>query len=377
MESFFPRTAESDRVYVELVHALLTALVPSAIMGGIYASIGTFLALTYGGIILWGATIVGGVAAAVRVGMILRYRRLTPEAAGHPCVAKRWERGIAATYFILSASLGALAGRCFYLDAPVAQLLATGMLFGYCSGVVARGALRPWICFFSLFLAAAPVIIAAAVHGGSGHYLLAAMVATFLLASYDSVWHVYRSASQMIRMREEMSAIARHDPLTGLSNRFGLRTAFGDLLQAKRNMPMLAVHCFDLDRFKPVNDRYGHPAGDEVLRQLAQRIRAMLRPHDIAARIGGDEFVVVQAAIGHADEAEMFARRLARTITAPFMIDGRAVEIGVSIGYATSPPERADLNTLHASADALLYQVKNGGGGVASSAQPISTSRVA
>jgi diguanylate cyclase (GGDEF)-like protein len=127
---------------------------------------------------------------------------------------------------------------------------------------------------------------------------------------------------------------------------------------------MVAVHCFDLDRFKPVNDRHGHPAGDALLRQLAERIRDTLRDGDIAARIGGDEFVVIQAPIHIADEADMFARRLSRAITAPYEIEGVIIEIGVSIGYATSPAIARDLDALIATADAALYHMKTSGGGI-------------
>ena len=112
----------------------------------------------------------------------------------------------------------------------------------------------------------------------------------------------------------------------------------------------------------------GHPAGDALLRELATRIAATVRSGDIAARLGGDEFIVVQASIDRAEEAEMFARRLARVIAAPYVMDGKLIEIGISLGYATSPPYIASLDALIEAADATLYRVKRAGGGVGSSA---------
>lgn len=127
---------------------------------------------------------------------------------------------------------------------------------------------------------------------------------------------------------------------------------------------MIAVHCFDLDGFKPVNDRHGHPVGDILLMTLAERIRTILRASDVAARTGGDEFVVIQAPIHHAEEAEIFARRLARVITAPYDVNGHSIRVGVSIGYATAPPSERTLDQLIASGDVALYQIKQKGGGV-------------
>lgn len=101
---------------------------------------------------------------------------------------------------------------------------------------------------------------------------------------------------------------------------------------------LVVVHCLDLDRFTPVNDRFGHPVGDALLREIATRIAAVVRDGDIAARLGGDEFAVVQGGVGHSGEAEFFAWRLARVISAPNLIDGKSIEIGISLGYATSPP---------------------------------------
>jgi diguanylate cyclase (GGDEF)-like protein len=279
--------------------------------------------------------------------------------------ARRWETGYALVSLGFAGAVAVTAAVPFAArDLPL-QIVATGLLFGFCSGVVARAAVRPRFAVAAVATASLPVVAAAINHGGSAHWVLSATLIVFLAASIESIRHVHRAASRQIAMRLDMATLARNDPLTGLVNRLGLREAFRDLSRSQGHRPMTAVHCFDLDRFKPVNDRYGHPAGDALLCLLADRVRAILRPGDIAARIGGDEFVVVQAAIQHADEADMFARRLGRTVVAPFELGAESVHVGLSLGYATCPPGGRDLDELLATADAALYRMKRAGGGVA------------
>lgn len=213
------------------------------------------------------------------------------------------------------------------------------------------------------------MIISAAASVGPEHWIIAAAFAIFLCGSFETIGQVHRSASRQIAMRLDMGTLARNDPLTALANRLALREAFRSMSAVERQLLMVAVHCFDLDRFKPVNDRYGHPAGDASLRTLAERIRATIQAEDVAARIGGDKFVVIQP-IRVAEEAEMFARRLKRAIAAVYTIDGDAIQIGVSLGYATSPPETRNLDDLIANTDAALYCMKRNGGGIARGDKP-------
>ena len=126
---------------------------------------------------------------------------------------------------------------------------------------------------------------------------------------------------------------------------------------------LLALHFLDLDKFKPINDRYGHPVGDALLKAVAGRLTRMLRATDTAARLGGDEFVIIQTGIAHPDEARMLAMRLLRTLSAPYQIDGHDLRIGVSVGIALAPSDGTDLDTLSSRADAALYRAKSSGRG--------------
>jgi diguanylate cyclase len=113
-----------------------------------------------------------------------------------------------------------------------------------------------------------------------------------------------------------------------------------------------------------VNDAFGHPVGDALLRAVSDRLSGLLRQGDVAARIGGDEFVVMQTGATHPGEAELLARRIVREIARPFSIEGQHLEIGTSIGYAVSPTHGQDLDTLLACADVALCDIKRQGGGV-------------
>jgi diguanylate cyclase (GGDEF)-like protein len=368
MRYFERAEPEPTIVYVELIAASFKMLVPAAIMSVIFLAVGIYCSVEIGGTLPWIAITGGAVASAGRLVVIIAYRRQSEALLTERRVSAVWQFRLAVSTLSFAASLALLGTTSFLSNQPIAQMLVTGLLFGFCSGAVARGYIRPRICAACVTLATIPIALAAASAGGIGRMIMAAMFVAFLIGSLETIRYAYRLAREQISLRNEMMMVARHDTLTGLANRFGLREAFANLVKSHRDVPMVAVHCLDLDRFKPVNDRLGHPAGDALLRELATRIAATVRNGDIAARLGGDEFIVVQGSIDRAEEAEMFARRLARVIAAPYVIDGKLIEIGISLGYATSPPYNASLDALIEAADATLYRVKRAGGGVGSSA---------
>jgi diguanylate cyclase (GGDEF)-like protein len=161
--------------------------------------------------------------------------------------------------------------------------------------------------------------------------------------------------------------LALHDPLTGLPNRL----LFSDHLTQEiarlgRNpAATLAVLCLDLDRFKQVNDVFGHLAGDTLLQQVADRLSKVVRRTDILARFGGDEFAIVQPAGAgdgtHPHAAAILARRLVEAIAEPFYIDGEPVIVGVSIGISISKSDQDHPQELIRAADIALYRSKANG----------------
>lgn len=162
---------------------------------------------------------------------------------------------------------------------------------------------------------------------------------------------------------EEIRNLAFFDPLTGLPNRRLLQDRLHQaIVKAKRNQQHLALLFVDLDKFKPVNDDYGHQAGDELLLAVARRLQACVRESDTVARVGGDEFVVLLPVIETAPDASAVARKIHDALTEPFSLSGgQSVNISSSTGIATYPEHGSDETQLMQHADAAMYQAKAGG----------------
>lgn len=117
----------------------------------------------------------------------------------------------------------------------------------------------------------------------------------------------------------------------------------------------------DLDGFKPVNDTYGHDAGDLLLKEIAERLSGIVRESDIVARVGGDEFVIVTGEINFGSGGELIARRIKDIITEPVIIGGNSVSVGASIGISIFPSNGSDSESLIQKADEAMYRVKKSG----------------
>jgi diguanylate cyclase (GGDEF)-like protein/PAS domain S-box-containing protein len=164
------------------------------------------------------------------------------------------------------------------------------------------------------------------------------------------------------RAEEQVKHLAFHDPLTNLPNRL----LFNDRLtlavaQAHRHNQRLAVLFLDLDRFKVINDSLGHSVGDELLRQVAERIQEYVREGDTVARLGGDEFTLLVPGITAEEDAAKIARKVCDAIHDPFWIDGRELFVTTSLGVAVYPSDGHDAETLVRNADSAMYRAKEQG----------------
>jgi|tagenome__1003787_1003787.scaffolds.fasta_scaffold20884621_1 diguanylate cyclase (GGDEF)-like protein len=191
-------------------------------------------------------------------------------------------------------------------------------------------------------------------------------VATLARTFNDLIEHL--GARQTLEQRLEH--MAHHDALTDLPNRLRLRQATENELARVQRGETIAVLCLDLDHFKSVNDTLGHPAGDCLLRTVAERLRQSVRETDIVARVGGDEFAVVQVAAEQPRGAIVLADRLIETLAKPFDLDGHQVVIGTSIGIALAPSDGLDTDQLMKNADMALYRAKADGRGVSRFFEP-------
>jgi len=153
--------------------------------------------------------------------------------------------------------------------------------------------------------------------------------------------------------------MARHDLLTGLPNRLLLRERLKEAVgRLQRSGEACAVLLIDLDRFKPVNDTLGHPMGDALLQKVADRLRSTVRPTDTVARIGGDEFVILQTGIREAADTQALARRIVDLVGRTYMVDGHLLTIGASVGVALAPNDGTEADKLLKNADLALYRAK-------------------
>ena len=174
----------------------------------------------------------------------------------------------------------------------------------------------------------------------------------------------YRGTSADITHEVEAHAriqhLSLHDALTGLPNRSKLASFMDDLLGSGREQ-QVAVLMLDLDRFKPINDTLGHPAGDAVLQIVAERLRESIRGEDLVARLGGDEFVIVDSQSHGREDAEAFCRRLVAIINQPIDYAGNLLHVGTSIGIVLSGDAQGDAQNLLRCADVAMYEAKTAG----------------
>jgi diguanylate cyclase (GGDEF)-like protein len=192
---------------------------------------------------------------------------------------------------------------------------------------------------------------------------IACMSGLLALGALVAVSVDWRIMAAQAREMEAHRYFARHDDLTGLPNRVYLRERLRELLPTPTTAPSFALLYLDLDRFKAVNDLYGHHIGDTVLLMTADRIRPMIGPQDTIARIGGDEFIIVMRTEMPQLRAAEFADSLIAALEAPFTVDGRMLKTGASVGIAIFPTHATTPEDLMRFADTALYRAKAAGGG--------------
>jgi diguanylate cyclase (GGDEF)-like protein len=181
----------------------------------------------------------------------------------------------------------------------------------------------------------------------------------------DGGWvATHEDITEQRRSEVKIEYMAHHDALTDLANRVLLNERLEQALgQRIHREEMVAVHHLDLDQFKAVNDTFGHPAGDKLLKIVADRLRTLVRETDTIARMGGDEFVVVQAPIADPAEATSLAQRIIASMSEPFDLDGHQAVIGASVGIAVGPSDGLKPDRLLRNADLALYRAKGDGRG--------------
>ncbi|MCK1274394.1 GGDEF domain-containing protein [Bradyrhizobium sp. 61] len=243
-----------------------------------------------------------------------------------------------------------------WVVAMLASLSAAAMVGGICF----RNFGAPRLAGTMILLSLGPIIPGAAFAGEPLLYIVYLQVPMYLAAMTAAAFRLNRMLITTMRAERENSHRAHHDALTGLLNRAGFVEALGARLGAHAER-RFAVMFFDLDDFKPVNDTFGHAAGDEVLKAVAGRVRRALPDGAVVARMGGDEFVVLVDGVT-AEMAQEAGYRLISEVAVSYELGGEVrAGVGASVGIAMSPDHGAEVEELLAVADAALYEAKSGG----------------
>ena len=200
----------------------------------------------------------------------------------------------------------------------------------------------------------------------SDGHLFPLLIAVSLVDLTDEHFYVciLHDLSEQRRSQKQIYELAHHDPLTGLANRFMLNLRLEQLLSmCQREQSSMAVMFIDLDHFKKINDTHGHQIGDQLLVEVAHRLREMVRDADTIARQGGDEFIVVLGGNATPDTISMVAKRILVLLSQPYLLGKLILHTGASIGVSMFPVDSNDANTLLLHADTAMYAAKGQGRG--------------
>lgn len=353
----------SARVRAVLVESLY-ASPRSLIIGALTSSaIAAVVAAVSGDEWLIGCAVLIGLVGAIRIVDALRMRG--------SATVRQQERGYrigALTYAGLLGVFGLLT--LTRTDSGVLDLLSVTTAIGYAAGIAGRNAGRPLIALSQLCFASLPLVFGLLLPLDPLKALLAAVILLFVLAMSDITQQTYAVILRATTASEEMAALAEHhagmarrDDLTGMANRTAFREHFEERL---RNLTAsgehLALLWLDLDRFKEVNDFFGHLAGNALLVAVARRLEQVLGDRGIVARLGGDEFAIL-CGVADARAAGCIGSAMLEAVRQPVGFNGHDLRTTASIGIAIAPDNGRDADTLLKNADLALYRAKEKGRG--------------
>jgi len=260
----------------------------------------------------------------------------------------------------LSLGLGAIAsiGSGDWLVAMLASMSTAAMIGGICF----RNFGAPRFAGIMMLISLGPVAVYIALLGEPMLYIMIYQVPMYLAAMAGAAFRLNRMLITTMRAERENSHRAHHDALTGLLNRAGFIDALeAKIAQSGREDRPVALFFVDLDEFKPINDTFGHGAGDRVLKGAAERLRKAVPESAAIARMGGDEFVALVENVT-AEQALAMGQRIVGEIGAPYQLDGETrASVGASVGIALSPDHGSQVAELLAVADGALYEAKSSG----------------
>ena len=355
------RAVPDQLFYFELVRALYST--PKSIFS---ATIAALVIMGISGVLtgdafyanfFLGFIIVG----AWRSGLVLAYHRTTHDATDTRLI-KRWELGALLGAWGFAGLVGLTGAYTLTMHPGTdVEILISCCVMGYIAGISSRNASRPLVTIGQISFTCVPFTLALLWRADIVHFSLAMFIGVLYVSTIVICRTVFDNIVSRHDAFRKIEVLAQRDALTKLWN----RAAFLHLLEqhlatiaGTRNS--LALIAIDLDRFKDINDTLGHPVGDVVLKEAADRIASAVRPGDEISRIGGDEFLIMLADVDPS-EADATARRILAEFSNPFTIKMTHNVCGASIGYAIAPTDGSTLDALLRNADLALYEAKKRG----------------
>lgn len=346
---------DQDDIRWDLAVIALDGFLPIVVLSGLCLVSATALAAGYyQDSWLWVATAVGLIVSSLRIATIYSF------AAEAKKTEKKnyafWSALHGITAFLFSMVMAFLNIYSIHMNDRAVLVLCVMGSFTLRGGIMARQSISPLVsqaCIillqgsltYALILTRHPLIRYAAV--------LSVVAA---LTSCVSIEHQHSGFKERVRSKKRLKNLATHDWLTGLPNRHLFETTFEKTYASGKPYTLWML---DLDGFKGVNDTYGHAVGDELLRQVGQRLERCVRTGDLLARLGGDEFVILQPQAHAREVTRKLAERIGATISAPYLIAGNKIVIGASVGIKLVETGELDPDSALLEVDRALYRVKD------------------
>ena len=351
-------------IEIEIIGRLYSGLAQILCIAACVIVGATIMATRTGDPALWAIVVAAVATSALRIIGILAFdRRPTRELT--LAQARRWETWYAVAALTFTMVIAALTIRIFHAEHADGYILTVGLAMGISSGACSR-AVRFWICCAICTLAIGILIAALAFTGDVLLRSMAVLLVLYLISIYEAAARNVSQIEAVLIGQRELDFAARKDALTGIANRRAFNEAMTAAVGSGKAFSLLLL---DLDGFKAVNDRLGHAAGDDLLRQVADRLATVARDGDLISRVGGDEFAII-APGAEAGQARSLAERVVARVGQPYILLGSPAEVGTSVGIKTAAAgDRHDSETLRRAADEALYAAKRAGKGRAMFAQ--------
>ena len=268
---------------------------------------------------------------------------------------------------VITASSGQQTIEAFKLSRPDLIILDVVMenMDGFeCAKKIRAIDNEDWIPIIFLSSSVDDANIARGIDAGGDDYLAKPISEIKLAAKIKAMQRIADMRNSLYDLSKKLNILSATDPLTGLNNRLYFDKVMDEkMAEAERTKKEMALLFIDLDKFKPVNDTFGHHVGDSLLQKVAQRLKLSLRPYDFIARMGGDEFAAIISPVEGIQAAKNIAQKIIDTLSQSYQIEDHRIQISASIGISIYPSEGTTRSNWLQNADAAMYQAKHSGQG--------------